>query len=259
MASSNSITCRRWTHRIRGRLLQNDVDCFRFNLIDYGPEVVIIGPCSGCGTFPCLDQSFQRFREVDQKWQKYRRQGVPECKFTLLFPEGRSQPLTVIEITRCSICRSNTHPTTMCLKIRECFLSECHVCRSDGHGIGGCPEFARMNLTRQVRSLVEDRAGLPPLGKDFPWWDYLHQWMNDPVSGDKIPSGFPWSKKFTEEVISAEGGQYVKRLQAEFNKGFDRSVLPVDESMQTINDVYTNLWCPANIRGWVKGTESSNQ
>lgn len=116
-----------------------------------------------------------------------------------------------------------------------------------------------MNLTQQVRLFVADRAGLRPLGKDFPWWDYLHRWMNDPVSENKVLSGFPWSENFAKEIASREGGQYVKRLQAVFDKDFDRSLLPVDEATRTINGVYTNLWCPANVRGWVESAGSGGQ
>ncbi|EXK95650.1 hypothetical protein FOQG_04200 [Fusarium oxysporum f. sp. raphani 54005] len=129
----------------------------------------------------------------------------------------------------------------MCLKVRDGFLSEC------------------LYAAASSMLLVEDRAGLPPVGKEIPWWDYLHRWMNDPVSGNKIPSDFPWSEKFTKEVALTEGGQYVNSLQAEFDKAFDRSVLPVDESTLTINDVYTNMWCPANVRGRIESSGSSNQ
>ncbi|EWZ95653.1 hypothetical protein NW765_011654 [Fusarium oxysporum] len=44
----------------------------------------------------------------------------------------------------------------MCLKVRDDFLSECLYAAA----------FSML--------LLEDRAGLPPLGKDFPWWHYLH-------------------------------------------------------------------------------------
>ncbi|KAF5533608.1 hypothetical protein FNAPI_12625 [Fusarium napiforme] len=148
----------------------------------------------------------------------------------------------------------------MCLRLLDvCFVGECPLCASSQHDIGGCPMFTRMDLTQQVQVLVADRAGLPPLGKGFPWWDYLHRWMNDPVSGNKILSGFPWSENFTNKITSREGGRYVKRLQDVFDKDFDRSLLPVDDSTRTINGVYTNLWCPANVRGWVESAESSNQ
>ncbi|KAF5644465.1 hypothetical protein F52700_2464 [Fusarium sp. NRRL 52700] len=111
-----------------------------------------------------------------------------------------------------------------------------------------------MDLKQQAQLVVGDRAGHPSLQKTFPWWDVLHRWMDDPKSGNKILSGFPWSEKIT----SRENGRYVKRLQAEFDKAFDRSVLPVDESTNTINGVYTKLWCPANVRGWIESTEANN-
>ncbi|KAJ9419673.1 hypothetical protein FOXG_07039 [Fusarium oxysporum f. sp. lycopersici 4287] len=49
----------------------------------------------------------------------------------------------------------------MCLKVRDDFLS-------------GCLYAAAFSML-----LVEDRAGLPPLRKDFPWWHYLHLSMEE--------------------------------------------------------------------------------
>lgn len=260
MESPNS-TCHTWTHRIQGRILTNDETYFEYIASKYGMQSIVGGICSGCGAHPCEDSVLQNFRDVDRQWQRYLQQGFTECKVTTCFPDGLSQPLTVMEITRCSVCNSNTHPTSMCLRLLDGFDFEAHcpICGDSQHGIGDCPSFIRMNSTQQVRLLVADRAGLPPLGKDFPWWDYLHRWMNDPVFENEVLSGFPWSANFAKEITLREGGQYVKILQAVFDKDFDRSLLPVDESTRTINGVYTNLWCPANVRGWVHSAGSSNQ
>ncbi|SCN96831.1 uncharacterized protein FFE2_08615 [Fusarium fujikuroi] len=258
MASPNS-TCHTWTHRIRGRVHRNDVTTFTFSARENGAENIVIGTCSGCGAEPCGDQLLQGFRECDRRLEEYCREGYTGGDVTAQFLKTRNQPLTVMKDTFCYVCRSSTHPTLLCLRLLDGAVGHCLICLGDEHDIGDCPDFNTMNLSRQVQLLVADRAGLPPLGKGFPWWGYLHRWLSDPVSENKVLSGFPWSEKFAKEIASREGGQYAKRLQAEFDKDFDRSVLPVDESTRTINGVYTNLWCPANVRGWVHSAGSSNQ
>jgi len=258
MASPNR-TCHTWTHRIRGRVYRNDVTTFTFSLRENSAANIVIGTCSGCGAEPCGDQLSQGLREGERRVEQYCREGYTGGDVTVQFLKTRNHPLTVLRDTFCFVCHSDTHPTLLCLRLLDRGLGFCLICREDEHDIGDCPAFNTMNLSRQVQLLVADRVGLPPLRKGFPWWDYLHRWMNDPVSENKVLAGFPWSENFAKEITSREGGQYVKRLQAEFDKEFDRSVLPVDESTRTINGVYTNLWCPANVRGWVESAGPSNQ
>ncbi|CZR40726.1 uncharacterized protein FPRO_10314 [Fusarium proliferatum ET1] len=258
MESPNS-TCHTWTHRIQGRILTNDETYFEYFAMEDGDETIVIGTCSGCGAEPCGDHLLQGFRECDRQLERYCREGFTGGEVTVRFLKTRNQPLTIMETTRCHVCYSRTHPTAMCLRLLDSRTCRCPICRSSQHDIGDCPDFDTMNPSRQVQLLVADRAGLPPLGKYFPWWDYLHRWMNDPVSENKVLSGFAWSANFAKEITLREGGQYVKILQAVFDKDLDRSLLPVDETTRTINGVYTNLWCPANVRGWVHSAGSSNQ
>ncbi|KAM5508957.1 hypothetical protein FOXYSP1_11923 [Fusarium oxysporum f. sp. phaseoli] len=102
--------------------------------------------------------------------------------------------------------------------------------------------MADMSLTEKFRVFVDRRANLPPLYAEVPWWDLLYTWLNDDSSkGQALPTGFPWSREFTEEIARRQRGRYVKGLQVEFDSsGHDREVLPKDVTTLTLDAVYIN-------------------
>jgi hypothetical protein len=101
-----------------------------------------------------------------------------------------------------------------------------------------------MSLTNKVRTLVDDRTNMPPLTTSIPWWNYLHQWLEDDLSKNAgPPSGFPWSVGFTKKVNQRDRGAFVKGLQQEFDKNHNkRSILPVDADTSTFQSIYRKYW-----------------
>lgn len=145
------------------------------------------------------------------------------------------------EGVRCFSCGSKSHLIGFCLSIRDGELRGCPLCHDLGHLVDQCQTFLAMGLTNKVRTLVDGRARMPPLATTVPWWDYLHQWLEDDVSKNAgPPSGFPWSVDFTRMVSERA---FVKDLQEEFDKDHNkRSILPVDADTSTFRSIYRKYW-----------------
>ncbi|RKK77900.1 hypothetical protein BFJ69_g5897 [Fusarium oxysporum] len=142
----------------------------------------------------------------------------------------------------CIICPSKTHNTEYCLNMPSGDVRLCILCPSKRHHTKDCAKMADMGLTEKVRVFVDRRANLPPLYAEVPWWDLLYTWLNDDSSkGQALPTGFPWSREFTEEIARRQRGRYVRGLQVEFDgSGHDREVLPKDVTTLTLDAVYIN-------------------
>ncbi|WZH42994.1 hypothetical protein QYS62_003995 [Fusarium acuminatum] len=148
------------------------------------------------------------------------------------------------ESVRCVLCGSTSHAMGFCLSLRDGELGGCSLCHDLGHLVDQCQTFLAMSLTNKVRTLVDDRTNMPPLTTSIPWWNYLHQWLEDDVSKNAgPPSGFPWSVGFTKKVNQRDWGAFVKGLQQEFDKDHNkRSILPVDADTNTFQSIYRKYW-----------------
>ncbi|KIL95586.1 hypothetical protein FAVG1_00323 [Fusarium avenaceum] len=148
------------------------------------------------------------------------------------------------EGVRCVSCGSKSHLIGFCLSIRDGELRGCPLCHDIGHLVDQCQTFLAMSLTNKVRTLVDGRARMPPLATTVPWWDYLHQWLEDDVSKNADPpSGFPWSVDFTKMVNQEDRGAFVKGRQQEFDKDHNkRSILPYDADTSKFQSIYRKYW-----------------
>ncbi|KAI6767578.1 hypothetical protein HG530_005587 [Fusarium avenaceum] len=148
------------------------------------------------------------------------------------------------ERIRCVSCGSKAHLIGFCLSIRDGELRGCPLCHDIGHLVDQCQTFLAMSLTNKVRTLVDGRARMPPLATTVPWWDYLHQWLEDEVSKNADPpTGFPWSVNFTKMVNQEDRGAFVKGRQQEFDKDHNkRSVLPYDADTSKFQSIYRKYW-----------------
>ncbi|KAF9770553.1 hypothetical protein IL306_011883 [Fusarium sp. DS 682] len=149
----------------------------------------------------------------------------------------------------CVLCEKNTHDIGECLDHPSGELKGCVLCHDKRHDIDTCGQIQDLGMTDRVRLMIGDRAGMPPLSTEVPWWDLLLVWLCDESSeGQALPTGFPWSMDFTKDVARRAKGKYVQELQVTFDtSGHDRSVLPVDISTKTVLDVYNKFWAPQGI------------
>ncbi|KAI8661143.1 hypothetical protein NCS55_00983600 [Fusarium keratoplasticum] len=133
---------------------------------------------------------------------------------------------------QCENCAESGHNMVRCLKVPAGNLHGCTLCHSSTHCIDECNTFLAMPLQQQVKVLVFDRFSMPPLRTKVHWFQWLRQWLAHPDSRDKdgdayVPTGFPWSEKFTTDLGSGFVGD-VDALQGEFDQHKDVARLPRD-------------------------------
>ncbi|KAM0199139.1 hypothetical protein ACHAPQ_011635 [Fusarium lateritium] len=156
-----------------------------------------------------------------------------------------SQTTTVSERPniQCGSCDSPSHTLDICLASNETgVVKGCIFCNNSSHSTDGCAHFDELSLSDKVNVLVTERAGKPPLATVNSWWDYLLAWYR---SGDTLheqpPTAFPWRREFAARVNRGDLGKSVKDIQSEFDQ-HGSSVLPVDNKMQTLSDVFYRYW-----------------
>jgi hypothetical protein len=101
----------------------------------------------------------------------------------------------------------------------------------------------RLTLADKVKVLVTDRAGMPPILTDSGWWVWLYRFLTSPhTKGQAIPSVFPWRVNFARSVYDGNQGKSLQEYQNDLDFSHDVSALPVDEHMQSMDDVFTCFW-----------------
>ncbi|SCV54055.1 uncharacterized protein FFB14_13449 [Fusarium fujikuroi] len=112
-----------------------------------------------------------------------------------------------------------------------------------GHATDSCDEFLNLGMGQNVKLLVTDRAGMPPIITDLGWWVWLHKFLTAPHTKDKpIPTAFPWTVEFSCEVYRGETQKSIKEYQHEVHHSHKVSALPTDARLQTMKDVFTLFW-----------------
>ncbi|KAM0273477.1 hypothetical protein ACHAPA_001631 [Fusarium lateritium] len=144
---------------------------------------------------------------------------------------------------QCSLCDTPGHTLDKCLASNETgVVKGCIFCNNSSHSTDGCAQFDELSLSGKVKVLVTERAGKPPLATVKSWWDYLLVWYR---SGETLheqpPTAFPWRQEFAARVNRGDLGKSVKDIQSEFDQ-HGSSVLPVDNKMQTLSDVFYRYW-----------------
>ncbi|KAF4990324.1 hypothetical protein FGRMN_8553 [Fusarium graminum] len=124
---------------------------------------------------------------------------------------------------------------------------ECETTYSHGpHTIEQCSKYQSMSMLEKVRTLVDDRANMPPLATLVSWHITLHTWLEEDSSiGQPLPCSFPWSVEFSRRMRRRDKGQVIKDLQAKFDlDNHDHSVLPEDPSLSSLEAIHENEWKP---------------
>ncbi|KAM0236320.1 hypothetical protein ACHAP5_009401 [Fusarium lateritium] len=143
----------------------------------------------------------------------------------------------------CGSCDSPSHTLDICLASNETgVVKGCIFCNNCSHSTDGCAQFDELSLSDKVKVLVTERAGKPPLATVNSWWDYLLVWYRSSETlHEQPPTAFPWRQEFAARVNRGDLGKSVQDIQSEFDQ-HDSSVLPVDNKMQTLSDVFYRYW-----------------
>lgn len=143
----------------------------------------------------------------------------------------------------CANCGGNGHLLVNCITAKHGSIKVCVFCRTKDHLTDGCRSFNKLGLVAKVKLLVKDRAGKPELSTRRGWWRYLHDFLvSEETKGVPIPTAFPWSPKFAEDLFKCRFPKNIDQIQEEFDSSRDASKLPKDETMQSLVDVYTRHW-----------------
>ncbi|KAJ4179281.1 hypothetical protein NW755_012625 [Fusarium falciforme] len=159
-------------------------------------------------------------------------------------PEGRVVDMGNMGQYQCENCGGSGHNMDRCLKVPEGRLRGCTMCHSTTHCGDDCRNFHELTLQQKVKLLVYDRFSLPPLETKVNWFKWLRQWLSHPDSRDQdrsadVPSGFPWSEKFTVNLsLGQMPGVAVDALQAEFDGHQDVARLPKDPATADFDAVH---------------------
>ncbi|EXK95632.1 hypothetical protein FOQG_04182 [Fusarium oxysporum f. sp. raphani 54005] len=143
----------------------------------------------------------------------------------------------------CANCGGDGHLVASCITAEDGSIRICVLCRSSGHLTDECKRFDKLSLADKVKLLVRDRANMPALATKQVWWVYLYE-LIDSKDNESIPAftGFPWTVSFALKVFSGEKGWDIHALQAEFDSTHDLSLLPVNEAIKNLEDIWTDYW-----------------
>ncbi|PCD30478.1 hypothetical protein AU210_010159 [Fusarium oxysporum f. sp. radicis-cucumerinum] len=143
----------------------------------------------------------------------------------------------------CAECGSTAHTLKDCITTITGSIHACLFCNNRSHVTDRCREFLRLTLADKVKVLVTDRAGMPPILTDSGWWVWLHRFLTSPhTKGQAIPSVFPWRVNFARSVYDGNQRKSLQEYQNDLDFSHDVSALPVDEHMQSMDDVFTCFW-----------------
>ncbi|PCD30466.1 hypothetical protein AU210_010147 [Fusarium oxysporum f. sp. radicis-cucumerinum] len=143
----------------------------------------------------------------------------------------------------CANCGGDGHLVANCITAEDGSIRVCFLCRSFDHLTDECKRFGKLSQTDKVKLLVRDRANMPALATKKAWWVYLYELINS-KDNERIPAftGFPWTVRFALKVFSGEKGWDIHALQAEFDSTHDLSLLPVNNAIKDLEDIWTDYW-----------------
>ncbi|KAF5533603.1 hypothetical protein FNAPI_12620 [Fusarium napiforme] len=150
---------------------------------------------------------------------------------------------TVAEIL-CAECGSNTHTLKGCITTMSGDIRGCVFCNNMSHATDTCGQFMDLSMGQRVKLLVTDRAGMPPILTEVPWWVWLYKFLTTPhTKGQPIPDAFPWRTEFARDIHDGKrGSKSVQEYQSDLDRSHDIRVLPPDERIQVMDDVFSHFW-----------------
>ncbi|KAF5643760.1 uncharacterized protein FTJAE_3059 [Fusarium tjaetaba] len=144
----------------------------------------------------------------------------------------------------CAGCGSNTHTLKGCITTISGDIRGCVFCNNMSHATDACGQFMDLSMGQRVKLLVTDRAGMPPILTEVPWWVWLYKFLTTPhTKGQPIPDAFPWRTEFARDIHDGKrGSKSVQEYQSDLDRSHDIRVLPPDERIQIMDDVFSNFW-----------------
>ncbi|KAF5628693.1 hypothetical protein F25303_10326 [Fusarium sp. NRRL 25303] len=119
----------------------------------------------------------------------------------------------------CANCGGNGHLLVNCITAEHGSIKVCVFCRTKDHLTDECRSFNKLGLAAKVKLLVKDRAGKPELATRRRWWHYLHDFLvSEETKGVPIPTAFPWSPKFAEDLFKCRFPKNIDQIQEEFDR-----------------------------------------
>ncbi|KAF4456120.1 hypothetical protein F53441_1675 [Fusarium austroafricanum] len=145
---------------------------------------------------------------------------------------------------KCPSCGSQSHKLATCVTPGPSgSIHPCAFCNDESHLTDQCEQFLALSLSKKVKMLITDRAGMPSLLTQVPWWDWLYEFLESQNTQEfPIPNIFPWRAEFSLEVKRGETGKHIWDIQFDFDATQNATSLPEDLSMQTLEDVWETYW-----------------
>ncbi|KAG5821637.1 hypothetical protein H9Q74_000016 [Fusarium xylarioides] len=159
-------------------------------------------------------------------------------------PQSRVTNVDKVAEILCAECGSTTHTLKGCITTISGGIRGCVFCNNMSHATDTCGEFMRLSMGQRVKLLVTDRAGMPPILTEVAWWVWLYKFLTAPhTKGQPIPDAFPWRTDFARDIHEGKrGSMSVQQYQSDLDRSHDFSVLPPDERIQTMDDVFSYFW-----------------
>ncbi|KAF4969298.1 hypothetical protein FSARC_3453 [Fusarium sarcochroum] len=181
-----------------------------------------------------------------------RRDQAPATRFSGENPPARRVPRVAQghEQEECLRCGSSNHTMATCIDAPEGEVKGCTICNKEDHPVDECINSGEMSLKRKVEVMVTSRGNMSPLKTKVPWYTLLHEYlMSDEFKAEDLPTAFPWSVQFAEDISWEKRGKHIIGIQKKFDATGDKTVLPVDPTTESVEAIFKNFWEPQNL-GW---------